>query len=62
MLVLGGAVTLLAIGTNWSTGRHHSDPAAGPARRRGHRRTIVPIIAPFVLGFTDHTVAPCSTS
>jgi hypothetical protein len=52
MLVLGGAATLLAIGTNWSTGiirilHGVADIAA----------TIVLIIAPFVLGFTDHTVA-----
>ena len=36
MLVLGGAATLLAIGTNWSTGIIRV-PAAGPARRRRHR-------------------------
>ena len=56
MLVLGGAATLLAIGTNWSTGiirilppvlHGFADIAA----------TIVLIVAPFVLGFSDHTVA-----
>src|SRR3954451_11403758 len=36
MLVLGGAATLLAIDTNWSTGIIRILPP-GPARRRGHR-------------------------
>ena len=56
MLVLGGAATLLAIGTNWSTGIIRILPPVlhGVADIAA---TIVLIIAPFVLGFTDHTVA-----
>jgi hypothetical protein len=52
MLVLGGAATLLAIGTNWSTGIIRILPPVlhGVA-------DIALIIAPFVLGFTDDTVA-----
>src|SRR3954454_22410406 len=51
MLVLGGAATLLAIGTNWSTGIIRILPPAlhGVADIAA---TIVLIIAPFVLGFT----------
>jgi hypothetical protein len=56
MLVLGGAATVLAIGTNWSTGIIRILPPVvhGVADIAA---TIVLIIAPFVLGFTDHTVA-----
>jgi hypothetical protein len=56
MLVLGGAATLLAIGTNWSTGIIRILPPVihGVADIAA---TIVLIIAPFVLGFTDDTVA-----
>jgi hypothetical protein len=56
MLVLGGAATLLAIGTNWSTGIIRILPPVvhGVADVAA---TIVLIIAPFVLGFTDDTVA-----
>src|SRR3954454_11703313 len=56
MLVVGGAATLLAIGTNWSTGIIRILPPVvhGVADIAA---TIVLIIAPFVLGFTDHTVA-----
>jgi hypothetical protein len=56
MLVLGGAATLLAIGTNWSTGIIRILPPAlhGIADIAA---TIVLIIAPFVLGFTDDTAA-----
>jgi hypothetical protein len=56
MLVLGGAATLLAIGTNWSTGIVRILPPVlhGVADIAA---TIVLIIAPFVLGFTDDTVA-----
>jgi hypothetical protein len=56
MLVLGGAATLLAIGTNWSTGIVRILPPVlhGVADMAA---TIVLIIAPFVLGFTDDTVA-----
>src|SRR3954449_6389941 len=56
MLVLGGAATLLAIGTNWSTGIVRILPPVvhGVADIAA---AIVLIIAPFVLGFSDHTVA-----
>ena len=56
MLVIGGAATLLAIGTNWSTGIIRILPPAlhGIADTAA---TIVLIVAPFVLGFSDHTVA-----
>ena len=56
MLVLGGAATLLAIGTQWSTGIIRILPPVvhGVADIAA---TIVLIIAPFVLGFSDHTVA-----
>jgi hypothetical protein len=56
MLVLGGAATVLAIGTNWSTGIIRILPPVlhGVADIAA---TIVLIIAPFVLGFTDDTVA-----
>jgi hypothetical protein len=56
MLVLGGAATLLAIGTNWSTGIIRILPPVlhGVADIAA---TIVLIIGPFVLGFTDDTVA-----
>jgi len=56
MLVLGGAATLLAIGTNWSTGIIRALPPVlhGVADIAA---TIALIIAPFVLGFTDDTVA-----
>jgi hypothetical protein len=56
MLVLGGAATLLAIGTNWSTGIVRVLPPVlhGVADIGA---TIVLIVAPFVLGFTDDTAA-----
>ena len=56
MLVLGGAATLLAIGTNLSTGIIRILPPVldGVADIAA---TIVLIVAPFVLGFTDDTVA-----
>jgi hypothetical protein len=56
MLVLGGAATLLAIGTNWSTGIIRILPPVlhGVADIGA---TIALIVAPFVLGFSDHTVA-----
>src|SRR3954467_11063202 len=56
MLVLGGAATVLAIGTNLSTGIIRILPPVlhGVADIAA---TIVLIIAPFVLGFTDQTVA-----
>lgn len=56
MLVLGGAAALLAIGTNWSTGIIRILPPAlhGVADIVA---TIVLIIAPFVLGFSDDTAA-----
>src|SRR3954453_21459187 len=54
MLVLGGAATLLAIGTNWSTGIVRILPPVvhGVAEVAG---TIVLIMAPFVFGFAEHT-------
>ena len=56
MLVVGGAATLLAIGTNWSTGIIRVLPPVvhGVVDIAA---TIVLIIGPFVLGFTDDTVA-----
>jgi hypothetical protein len=56
MLVLGGAASLLAIGTNWSTGIIRVLPPVlhGVADIGA---TIVLIVAPFVLGFSDHTDA-----
>ena len=56
MLVLGGAATLLAIGTNLSTGIIRILPPVldGVADIAA---TIVLIVAPFVLGFTGDTVA-----
>src|SRR3954466_5099206 len=56
MLVLGGAATLLAIGTNWSTSVIRILPPVlhGVADVAA---TIVLIIAPLVLGFTEHTSA-----
>src|SRR4051795_8594206 len=56
MLVLGGAATLLAIGTNWSTGIVRILPPVvhGIADIAA---TLVLVFAPFVLGFTEHTVA-----
>src|SRR3954467_11040717 len=56
MVVLGGAATLLAIGTNWSTGIIRILPPVlyGIADIAA---TIVLVFAPFVLGFTEHTVA-----
>ena len=56
MLVLGGAATLLAIGTDWSTGIIRILPPAlhGVADIAA---TIVLIVAPFVLGFADDTAA-----
>jgi hypothetical protein len=56
MLVIGGAATVLAIGTNWSTGIVRVLPPVvhGVADIAA---AIVLIIAPFVLGFTDHTAA-----
>jgi hypothetical protein len=55
MLVLGGAATLLAIGTNWSTGIIRILPPVvhGVADIGA---TVVLIVAPFVLGFSDQTV------
>jgi len=56
MLVLGGAATVLAIGTNWSRSIFHVIPPAvhGVADIGA---TIALIIAPFVFGFSDHTLA-----
>jgi hypothetical protein len=56
MLVLGGAAAVLAIGTNWSRGIVHVIPPAvhGVADIGA---TIALIIAPFVFGFSEHTLA-----
>src|SRR3954453_8361749 len=56
LMRVGGAATLLAIGTDWSTGIIRILPPVvhGVADIAA---TIVLIIAPFVLGFTDNTVA-----
>ena len=56
MLVLGGAATVLAVGTNWSHGIIRVLPPVvhGMADIGA---TIVLIAAPFVFGFSDHTLA-----
>ena len=56
MLVLGGAATVLAVGTNWSHGIIRVLPPVvhGIADIGA---TIALIVAPFVFGFSDHTLA-----
>ena len=56
MLILGGAAAVLAVGTNWSRGIIRVLPpiAHGVADIGA---TIALIAAPFVFGFTDHTLA-----
>jgi hypothetical protein len=56
MLVIGGAAAVLAVGTAWSRGIVRVIPpeAHGVADICA---TIALIIAPFVFGFTDDTVA-----
>ena len=56
MLVLGGAATVLAVGTNWSTGIIRVLPPVvhGMADIGA---TIALIVAPFIFGFSDHTLA-----
>jgi hypothetical protein len=56
MLVIGGAAAVLAVGTAWSTGIVRIIPPVvhGLADIGA---TIVLIIAPFVFGFSDHTLA-----
>jgi hypothetical protein len=56
VLVLGGAATVLAIGTAWSRGIVHVLPPVwhGVADIGA---TIALILAPFVLGYNDHTLA-----
>ena len=56
VLVVGGAAALLAVGTNWSRGIIRVIPPVlhGFADIGA---TVVLIIAPFVLGFSDHTLA-----
>jgi hypothetical protein len=56
MLVVGGAATVLAVGTNWSHGIIRVLPPVvhGIADIGA---TIVLIAAPFVFGFSDHTLA-----
>src|SRR5262249_14122994 len=56
VLVLGGAATVLAVGTAWSRGILHLVPPLmhGVADIGA---TIALIAAPFVLGYSDHAVA-----
>ena len=56
VLVIGGAAALLAVGTAWSRGIVHVVPPIvhGFADIGA---TIALIAAPFVLGYSDHTVA-----
>ena len=56
MLVVGGAASLLAVGTAWSRGIVHLVPPVwhGVADIGA---TIALIAAPFVLGYSDHAVA-----
>jgi hypothetical protein len=56
VLVLGAAATLLAIGTDWSRGIVHALPPLwhGIADIGA---TIALIVAPFVLGYSSHTLA-----
>jgi hypothetical protein len=56
VLVVGGAASLLAIGTNWSRGIVRVIPPVihGVADIGA---TIALIIAPFVLGYSDHGLA-----
>jgi hypothetical protein len=56
MLVLGGAATVLAVGTAWSRGIIRVLPPVvhGIADIGA---TIALIAAPFVFGFSDHTLA-----
>ena len=56
MLVLGGAATVLAVGTNWSRGIIRVLPPVvhGIADIGA---TIALIVAPFVFGFSDDTLA-----
>jgi hypothetical protein len=56
MLVLGGAATVLAVGTNWSRGIIRVLPPVvhGIADMGA---TIALIVAPFVFGFSDDTLA-----
>jgi hypothetical protein len=65
MLVVGDAATVLAVGTNWSHGIIRVLPPVGiirvlPPVVHGIAdvgATIVLIVAPFVFGFSDHTLA-----
>ena len=56
MLVLGGAATVLAVGTNWSRGIIRVLPPVvhGVADIGA---TIALIVVPFIFGFSDHTLA-----
>ena len=56
MLVLGGAATVLAVGTNWSRGIIRVLPPVvhGIADIGA---TIALIVVPFIFGFSDHTLA-----
>jgi len=56
ILVLGGAATLLAVGTNWSRGIIRViPPAIHGILDIG--ATVALIIAPFVLGYSEHALA-----
>jgi hypothetical protein len=56
MLVIGGAAAVLAVGTNWSHGIIRVIPPVlhGVADIGA---TILLIAAPFIFGFSDHTLA-----
>jgi hypothetical protein len=56
MLVLGGAATVLAVGTNWSRGIIRVLPPIvhGIADIGA---TVALVVAPFVFGFSDDTLA-----
>ena len=56
MLVLGGAATVLAVGTNWSRGIIRVLPPVVPGIA-DIGATVVLIVAPFVFGFSNHTLA-----
>jgi len=56
VLVLGGAATLLAVGTAWSRGIVRVLPPVWHGVV-DIGATVALIVAPFVLGYSDHTVA-----
>jgi hypothetical protein len=56
MLVLGGAATVLAVGTKWSRSIVHVIPPAVHGVADIGATTAL-IVAPFVFGFSEHTLA-----